>query len=162
MIAVERIPQEGAVDEGVLALLREVFVGEGYTAPEAATKAFTSDALRSRGDVWVATVDGQLAGTVLLVTPESPFKQIAQPGELEVHLLAVAPDFRRAGVGDALLRELFAEAGKRHAKNLVLSTQTTMRAAHSLYSKVGFERAPDRDWERKDGRRFHAYVWKSR
>lgn len=157
-IHVARDAGEGEIDAAALALLMEVFVGEGYTDPAAGEKAFTTEAIRERGELWIATVDGAVAGTVLLVEPGSRFRQIAEAGELEVHLLAVAPPFRRAGVGDALLREIFQEAGSRSAKSLVLSTQPGMVAAQQLYRKLGFDRAPARDWTRADGRRFLAFV----
>ena len=157
-LSVERDPGAGPIDEAVLSLLKEVFVGEGYTDPSAAEKAFTTESIRERGQLWIATADGAVAGTVILAEPGGRFRQIAEEGELEVHLLAVAPAFRRAGVGDALLHAIFEEAGTRAAKSLVLSTQPSMVAAQQLYRKLGFERAPQRDWTRADGRRFLAFV----
>jgi len=139
-------------------LLREVFVGEGYTQPEKAEGAFSARALRERGTLWVASADGHVAGVVLLVERNNPQRQIAMDGELEVHLLAVSSRYRGVGIGQALLREVIREARVRGAQRLVLSTQPSMHAAQSLYERVGFHRAPARDWKRSDGRTYLAFA----
>jgi len=144
-------------DAAIVALLERVFVGEGYT-PAKAGGVFDAESLRRRGDAWIAVSGNDVAGIIFLVEPQDPSRQIAIDGEFEVHLLAVAPNHRGAGVGRALLEALSAEARTRGAGSIVLSTQPSMRAAHRLYSEAGFRRAPERDWKRPDGREYWAFV----
>ena len=73
-----------------------------------------------------------------------------------MHLLAVHPDARKAGVGRALVKELLRFATASGFLELLLSTQDSMHAAHALYESTGFVRLPERDWERA-GRRFLVY-----
>lgn len=155
-IQIER--QIGSIGNEVGDLLTEVFVGEGYTKPETAKSAFGAMALRERGTLWVASADGHVAGVVLLVEPKNPQRQIAIDGELEVHLLAVSSRYRGAGIGKALIREVIQEARARGAQRLVLSTQPSMHAAHSLYERVGFHRDRARDWKRSSGHTYLAFA----
>jgi ribosomal protein S18 acetylase RimI-like enzyme len=157
-IEVEPHGAAGIEDAEIQGLLREVFVGEGYTTAEAAGSAFEITALRTRGALWIARLDQRLAGVVLLVDPDNRHRQIAVAGEVEVHLLAVSPGHRRSGVGEALMKRVLAEARGRRAERIVLSTQPTMQAAHALYRKLDFRRCPERDWSRPDGRRYLAFV----
>jgi ribosomal protein S18 acetylase RimI-like enzyme len=140
-------------------LLIEVFVGEGFSSSDDGRAALEGDVLAERGTAWIATsVDAaRPIGTVFLVEPDNPFRQIAVAAELELHLLAVAPSHRRSGVADALVRVCVSAARERGAARLVLSTQPTMGAAHRLYEKHGFIRNPARDWARP-GRSYWAYL----
>ncbi|HTP25801.1 MAG TPA: GNAT family N-acetyltransferase [Anaeromyxobacteraceae bacterium] len=148
-------PAGHPVGTEVCVLLREVFVGEGFTR---ATDAFEGATLSDRGTRWVATEDsGRVVGIVFLVDGASPFRQIATEGESEIHLLAVAPSHRRSGIADTLMQACLREVRDSGASRVVLSSQVTMRAAHALYVKHGFHRIPQRDWGRGDGRRYLAF-----
>lgn len=73
---------------------------------------------------------------------------IARPGEAEIRMLAVSREARGRGIGEALVcacvdRALATEA----CTAVVLSTQRTMHAAHRIYERLGFTRAPERDWK---------------
>lgn len=144
-------------DAQIVALLDGVFVGEGYT-PAKAGGVFDVAALRKRGSAWVAVSGDDIVGTILLVDSQNSDRQIAVDGEVEVHLLAVAPSHRGAGVGKALLEAICAEARTRRARSVVLSTQPSMHAAQRLYTGAGFRRVPERDWKRPDGREYWAFV----
>ena len=50
--------------------------------------------------------------------------------------------------------QLTGELGKRR---LVCSSAREMTAAHRLYERLGFKRAPDRDWSPADGVTLMAY-----
>jgi ribosomal protein S18 acetylase RimI-like enzyme len=131
--------------------LARVFVGEGFAHAANVGDAFDATVLASRGAAWIARAAPSLPlGVVLLVEPGNRFRQVATDGELEVHLLAVDHAHRRSGIATALLRECVAEARRRHARALVLSSQPTMQPAHALYEKEGFTRNPKRDWTRGD------------
>jgi ribosomal protein S18 acetylase RimI-like enzyme len=68
-----------------------------------------------------------------------------------VRLLAVDPNARGSGAGEALMRELIGEARERGFAAVVLSTQEGMKAAQRLYGRLGFERQAHRDWRRSSG-----------
>ena len=158
--AIRQHPAGAPLALDVCSLLREVFVGEGFTPRNQANEAFDAEKLAVRGTRWVAAAIAppRPVGTVFLVDYTSSFRQITVEGELEVHLLAVARSHRRSGVAHALVKECVREARERGARCLVLSTQPMMQAAHALYEKHGFARAPERDWSRADGRHFLAFV----
>jgi ribosomal protein S18 acetylase RimI-like enzyme len=62
-------------------------------------------------------------------------------------MLAVARAARGTGVGEALVRHCVARARELGLSGVALSTQPSMRSARRVYERVGFTRAPERDWE---------------
>ena len=44
------------------------------------------------------------------------------------------------------LRRVLDESRARGKRGIVCSSLATMRAAHRIYERLGFERAPERDW----------------
>ncbi|MEU5597144.1 GNAT family N-acetyltransferase [Streptomyces sp. NPDC020298] len=98
-------------------------------------------------DVLVAVADGSLLGGVTFVPSGGPMADIAQPGEAEIRMLAVARAARGRGAGETLVRACVDRArATEGCVRVVLSTQRTMRAAHRIYERLGFVRAPERDW----------------
>jgi ribosomal protein S18 acetylase RimI-like enzyme len=93
---------------------------------------------------------------VIVVTPDSPARKIAAQDEAEMHLLAVAPEHRSAGVGRALVEAAVQSARSKGFGKMVLWTQPTMKDAHRLYERAGFTRAPARDFENA-GRSFWVF-----
>jgi hypothetical protein len=61
------------------------------------------------------------------------------------------PDARGRGVGLALVRWCLERARASGARELVLSSATSMRAAHRLYIGLGFTRRPALDWSPMPG-----------
>ncbi len=131
-------------------LLNDVYVGEGYTAPEIAASLFDERAVRQRGHVLLAMLPhagGAVVGGMVVVVPwTSPARRLAAPGEAEMHLLAVAAEARGQGVGAALIAGAIARARQEGARRMILWTQPTMRAAHRLYARAGFVAVPGRDF----------------
>ncbi|MET8767475.1 GNAT family N-acetyltransferase [Streptomyces sp. NPDC004658] len=104
-------------------------------------------------DVLVAVRDGVLLGGVTFARSGGPMTDIAGPGEAEIRMLAVAPAARGQGAGQALVRACVGRArATEGCVRVVLSTQRTMHAAHRLYARLGFVRAPERDWNPLPGR----------
>jgi ribosomal protein S18 acetylase RimI-like enzyme len=98
-------------------------------------------------DVLVAIdAGGVVLGGVAFVAGPGPFADVARDGEAEFRTLAVVPAGRGRGVGTALVRECIDRARALGRCRLVLSTQPTMHAAHRVYVRFGFTRAPERDW----------------
>jgi ribosomal protein S18 acetylase RimI-like enzyme len=97
-------------------------------------------------EVLVAAEGGEVLGGVTLVPPGSPLAELAGEHEAEIRSLAVAPAGRGRGLGTALARACVERAREAEAKRVVLCSQQEMRAAHRLYGRLGFERAPELDW----------------
>ncbi|MEV0220519.1 GNAT family N-acetyltransferase [Streptomyces sp. NPDC050704] len=98
-------------------------------------------------DVLVATTGPHLLGGVTFVPSGGPMADIAQPGEAEIRMLAVAKEARGHGAGETLVRACVERARATDGcVRVVLSTQHTMHSAHRIYERLGFTRTPARDW----------------
>ena len=96
----------------------------------------------------VAVHDGTVIGSVLLYPPAAQaysFTSERAAGP-ELRLLAVAPEWRGKGVGEALVHECVRRARASGATELGLHTSHSMRTAMRLYERLGFVRAPERDF----------------
>lgn len=99
-------------------------------------------------DVLVAVADGRVLGGVTFVPAAGPMADIARAREAEIRMLAVAPEARGRGAGEALVRACLERARTvEGCVRVVLSTQRTMHAAHRIYERLGFARTPERDWK---------------
>lgn len=106
----------------------------------------------ARAEVLVAERGGRLLGGVTFAAPGSPLADIAGPDEAEFRMLAVARDGRGQGAGEALVRACLDRARAIEGVSaMVLSTQRSMAGAHRIYSRLGFERTPERDWAPIEG-----------
>lgn len=142
------VPRSDEDWEQVIALLKRVYVGDGYSTAERAEAFMLRSNFEPGGAMLVAhDQDHRVIGAVLHLHEQSPLKQIALHGEAEVRVLAVAPEARGQGVGEALVGACEERARKSGANALVLWSQPTMRAAHRLYERSGFVRVPERDQE---------------
>lgn len=97
----------------------------------------------------VAERDGALVGSVLLY-PAASDAYGALAGRMrapELRLLAVSPEARGQGVGEALVEECVRRARAAGATALGLHTSRSMRAARRLYERMGFVRAPEDDFQ---------------
>ena|ERR1700754_2605052 len=97
-------------------------------------------------EVLVATFGRALYGTVTYVPDGGPLGEIAGPDEAEFRMLAVAPSAQGRGVGMALMRWVVDTSVERGLAGIVCSSLPTMTSAHRIYERLGFRRAPDRDW----------------
>ena len=111
--------------------------------------------------VAVLHVDGVepvVVGTVTLAPQSSSYAEVAEPGEVEIRMLAVAPAARRQGVAEALVRACLRESVASGTRSVVLSTLDAMVVAHRLYERLGFRRAPERDWHH-EGVNLRVLTW---
>lgn len=99
-----------------------------------------------------------VVGTITLAPYGTSYAEIAEPGELELRMLAVAPEARRHGVAERLVSAALREAVARRARRVVLSTLDAMVSAHRLYDRLGFVAAPGRDWGH-EGIALHVLTW---
>ncbi len=145
-------------DKEIASLLDDVFVKEGYTDKSRAEKIFPPTELQKRGEIILATsVTGQLLGMIIFVRPTSPARQVAEPDEAEIHLLAVCPKVRSQGIGSQLIMSCEQRATSLGYSKIVLSTQQAMKEAHRVYEKLGYRRNPARDWSRDADRIYFVY-----
>ena len=100
-----------------------------------------------QAEVWVALLDGVVAGSVTICPPGSLWREIADPGEGEFRMLAVDPAYRGRGVARALTTLVLDRCRREGDHCVVLSSLDRMTAAHGLYESLGFVRVPDRDWQ---------------
>ncbi|MDJ1135562.1 GNAT family N-acetyltransferase [Streptomyces iconiensis] len=89
---------------------------------------------------------GTLLGSVTFVGDGGPYAERAEEGEAEFRMLGVRAGARGMGVGEALVAACLERARDKGFAGLVLSTQQRMHAARRLYERIGFQRAPERDW----------------
>ncbi|MEV3928110.1 MULTISPECIES: GNAT family N-acetyltransferase [unclassified Streptomyces] len=102
----------------------------------------------AEAEVLVAVDAGDhVLGGVAYVPPGSPWADIAGDGEAEFRMLAVSPDARGRGTGEALVRACVDRARAAGGlSRIVLSTHPAMLGAHRIYRRLGFVRTPERDW----------------
>jgi len=136
------------------AAIGEVTVAAYAGLPEAAEAGYVDKlrdaAARDRdAELWVATVsdsDDTVLGTVTVCHDGSPWRELGRGDEGEFRMLAVSPQAQGQGVGAALVELCIGRFREVGAPGIVLSTLPAMHAAHRLYERHGFVRAPERDW----------------
>ncbi|MFH8348073.1 GNAT family N-acetyltransferase [Streptomyces sp. NPDC018045] len=90
--------------------------------------------------------DGAVLGAVTFAAPGSPYAETARPDEGEFRMLAVAPDGRGRGIGEALVRACMDRARSLGLSRMMLSAMPHILTAHRMYERIGFTRIPERDW----------------
>lgn len=137
-------------DEELSELLWRVYVEGGYTHAEVAKSLFEPSAIRKRGELLVVREPrgSNLAGMVIVVGPDSDARRLATDNEVEMHLLAVKPEYRGKGLGGTLIAAAVETARRQGHSKMLLATQSGMGEAQRLYSAAGFHRVPQRDFSR--------------
>jgi len=108
--------------------------------------------------VAVDEASGRLLGSVTFCLAGSPYAEVSAPGEAEFRMLAVAPEGRGKGTGAALVHTCIEMARAAGSTALALCSLETMSTAHRIYQRVGFTRAPERDWQPVPGLTLVAFV----
>lgn len=97
--------------------------------------------------VIVAERGGVVVGSATLAVHGDEWADIARPHELEFRLLVVDPAVQRSGAGQAMVEWIIAKARATPGiTSIALTTGEDWHGAHALYRKLGFARAPERDW----------------
>ncbi|TDC82241.1 GNAT family N-acetyltransferase [Micromonospora sp. KC606] len=112
------------------------------------------DTRAGAGAVLVAVdgATGAVLGSVTFVLPGSPFAELCGFGEAEFRMLAVDPVAQGRGAGEALVRACVDRAVALGCTAVVICVRGGMaEAARRLYERLGFERAPERDWSPAPG-----------
>ena len=84
-----------------------------------------------REELWVADADGKLVGCIMLCETEDP-----TVGQLRLFL--VEKDYRRYGIGSALIKALMEKAKEAKYEELILWTASPLTAAIRHYERLGF------------------------
>lgn len=108
-------------------------------------------------EIWVAVDGAHVLGNVTVCPPGSSWSEIAEDGEGEFRMLAVSPDAQGRGAGSALAQLVVDRFRADGARGIVLSSLDKMAGAHRLYERLGFTRAPARDWSPLPGVDLIAY-----
>ncbi|MEU4891413.1 GNAT family N-acetyltransferase [Streptomyces sp. NPDC044780] len=88
----------------------------------------------------------EVLGAVAFAVHGGAYAELARPGEGEFRMLAVRPESRRRGAAEALVRACLDRGRELGLERIVISSQQSMTTAHRLYGRLGFVRAPERDW----------------
>ena len=111
-----------------------------------------------QAELWLAEDDDTVLGTVTVCPPGSVWREISRPGEGEFRMLAVSPAAQGRGVGETLARFAIDRFSAQGVHAVVVSSLSTMHAAHRLYERLGFLRDAGRDWSPVPGVDLLAYV----
>jgi DNA-binding MarR family transcriptional regulator/GNAT superfamily N-acetyltransferase len=114
---------------------------EGLCAQIVADFANGHDPKRER--CWIAELDGENVGTVMLVKDK--------PGVARLRLLLVDPKARGLGLGARLVDECIRFARRAGYKEITLWTHSVLTAARHIYEKAGFKlrrSEPHKSWGR--------------
>ncbi len=111
---------------------------EEYFAVEKHDKEVLDDpqtnVIEPGGEIYMAVVSGLAAGTVALIP--------AGEGILELTKMAVSPEFRGMGIGDALMAKCIEHARNSGVHTIWLESHTKLAPALGLYRKHGFVETP--------------------
>lgn len=119
--------------------------------PPAVASAYRTEITRvaqrlSFADVYVAELGGRLVGSVTYLADAADDGHPWPAGGAVLRLLAVDAPGRRRGVGERLTTTCI-ERARRTASFLGLHTAPQMAAARRIYERLGFERAPEHDFD---------------
>jgi GNAT superfamily N-acetyltransferase len=120
-----------------------------YTPEDWAFYARTLPDTRSRveqGTLLIAVDEtGEVVGTVTLYLEPQPTSGHWRPDDAVFRFLAVRPDRRGLGIGEALFQECLRRARAAGKRRMALQTTEHMVAARAMYERAGFVRDPEGD-----------------
>ncbi|NUO90973.1 MAG: GNAT family N-acetyltransferase [Dermatophilaceae bacterium] len=132
------------VDESLHSQFIELWIThriEGGTTPEAAQRLALDGTLRTalqRNDIcaFIASVDGRPRGYVVLA--DSTRSLLVDSPCVSIDMLYVHPDFRRQGVGRALLTAASRYADRQGCEHLASAVPAGDRDANRFFARLGF------------------------
>jgi ribosomal protein S18 acetylase RimI-like enzyme len=149
-------------------LTAQVYLEDGFLEEDHDYVLELTDTPRRARDaeVWVA-VDvspagtpegGRVLGSVTFCPVGSAYREIARDDEGEFRMLVVSPAARGRGVGRALVELCLRRSRELGYVGIRMSTMERMTAAHRVYERLGFTRAPEDDWSPSPGVTLLAYA----
>lgn len=130
----------------VAELTYQAYIDSGHLAASDPYAAKLTDIEARAAQLFVADLDGQVAGSVNIATPGSSLIEVANGNELEFRMLAVHPTYQGQGIGRALVEFVLDYARSNGRSQVVMTTMASMTTAQAMYTSMGFHRDPDRDW----------------
>lgn len=136
--------------EAVARITADAYLGAGYF--DSAEYPYMQKIMRvgeraAVAPMIVAERDGVVLGSATLAVHGDEWADIALENELEFRLLVVDPAVQRSGAGRAMVAYILDRARRTEGIAAVsLTTGDNWHTAHALYRKLGFTRAPERDW----------------
>jgi GNAT superfamily N-acetyltransferase len=118
-----------------------------------ADAAYDAELLDVAGRVERAVVIGAFDGAVPLgcvtYVPDASnaFAEHLADNEASFRMLGVDAATQRRGVGAALVMSCLDQARGDGRRGVFIHSGAWMHAAHRLYGRLGFRRAPERDWD---------------
>ena len=106
---------------------------------------FAAKEKNEREELWIAEADGKPVGCVMLVQAEEPYG----PGTGQLRLFQVDKEYRRRGIGSALLDTFMQKAREAGYTSLMLWTAGPLTNAIRKYERLGFrivETSENTDW----------------
>jgi ribosomal protein S18 acetylase RimI-like enzyme len=100
---------------------------------------------REEGVVFVAELDGELAGTVLVYPPGAPHSEAWLPNTADLRQLAVAPKFFGRGLSKPLLDTAEAAAWAMGVERVSLHVRRQATGVCRMYEGRGYVRTPEGD-----------------
>jgi ribosomal protein S18 acetylase RimI-like enzyme len=98
-------------------------------------------------EVLVAVHGTRIVGAVTYVSDrDNAYAEFDDIDAAGIRMLAVDPAAQGAGIGAALVDACVARAIAAGRRRVVLHSTAEMAAARRLYRRLGFQRAPERDW----------------
>ncbi|HSK90361.1 MAG TPA: GNAT family N-acetyltransferase [Euzebyales bacterium] len=106
----------------------------------------------AHAEVLVA-VDGDrlLGGVTYVGRAGTAYAEFTDADAAGIRMLAVDPGARGRGIGAALVRACVTRARASGRGRIVLHTTPAMTSAQGMYRRLGFVRAPARDWDPQPG-----------
>ncbi|MEU7628864.1 GNAT family N-acetyltransferase [Nocardia sp. NPDC049220] len=149
VVRVARPDEYDAVGE----LTVDVYVGAEYVRAGSWYAGELADTPRraTSARILVATHADRIIGSLTVAHAGTPYAEIAQPGELEFRMLAVAKSARGLGAGTALVRTVIDLARAEGCTAVALTTMPAMVDARRIYDRLGFFPVPARDWCSSEG-----------
>jgi ribosomal protein S18 acetylase RimI-like enzyme len=139
MSSVEVRPAVAADVPALLDLYEQLAVGSGPELSLAeAEEIFAGIAAQPDRTLLTATVDGAVAGTVDLVVVRPSLTHGGRPWAA-LENVVVGRDFRRLGVGRALMEEAARRAREAGCHRLQLISRVQRAEAHAFYEAIGME-----------------------
>ena len=111
--------------------------------------------------LWVAEIDGAVAGITAITTDQYP--EYAEAGldidqiAIVTHRLVVSPHYRGRGVAEALMLQAETVAKKRHINILRVDTNSENQATQRLFPKIGYRYTGEMALSFRPGMRFFCY-----
>jgi GNAT superfamily N-acetyltransferase len=115
----------------------------------------------SLSQLWVAAVDGVIAGIAAITTDQEP--EYAEVGwdinetAIVVHRLAVSPKYQGRGIAAALMMQAEQQAIERDINLLRIDTNTANKATQKLFPKLGYQFAGEIGLGFRPNLRFYCY-----